>query len=86
VPLEITVESDLVDDKIRLTLKDNGLGVDLKKSGDDLFGLYKRFHSDKAEGKGMGLYMVKMQVEKLGGKISVKSEVNQGIEFTIAFP
>jgi signal transduction histidine kinase len=80
------VKSDLVDDKIRLTFKDNGLGVDLKKSGDDLFGLYKRFHTDKAEGKGMGLYMVKVQVEKLGGTISVKSEVNQGTEFTIVLP
>lgn len=86
VPLEITVKSDLVDDKIRLTFKDNGLGVDLIKSGDDLFGLYKRFHTDKAEGKGMGLYMVKVQVEKLGGTISVKSEVNQGTEFTIVLP
>jgi len=86
VPLEITVKSDLVDDKIILTFKDNGLGVDLKKSGSHMFELYKRFHPNKAEGKGMGLYMVKMQVEKLGGKISVKSEVNQGIEFTIAFP
>lgn len=83
VPLEILVESDLVDEKISLTFKDNGLGIDLKKSGDDLFGLYKRFHTDIAEGKGMGLYMVKMQVEKLGGKISVKSTVNQGTEFTI---
>lgn len=85
VPLEITVKSDLIDDKIRLTFKDNGLGFDLKKAGDDLFGLYKRFHTDKAEGKGMGLYMVKAQVEKLGGTISVKSEVNQGTEFTIVF-
>lgn len=83
VPLDITVESDLVDEKISLTFKDNGLGVDLKKSGNDLFGLYKRFHTDKAEGKGMGLYMVKVQVEKLGGKIKVKSEVNKGTEFTI---
>lgn len=83
VPLDITVESDLVDEKIILTFKDNGLGVDLKKSGNDLFGLYKRFHTDKAEGKGIGLYMVKVQVEKLGGEISVKSTVNQGTEFTI---
>jgi PAS domain S-box-containing protein len=83
VPLDITVESDLVDEKISLTFKDNGLGIDLKKNGNDIFGLYKRFHTDNAEGKGMGLYMVKVQVEKLGGEISVKSTVNQGTEFTI---
>ncbi len=83
VPLDITVESNLVDKKVILTFKDNGLGIDLKKSGRHIFELYKRFHTDKAEGKGMGLYMVKVQVEKLGGKISVKSKVNQGTEFKI---
>jgi len=83
VPLEITVESHLVDKKIFLIFKDNGLGVDLSKRGNEIFGLYKRFHTDKAEGKGMGLYMVKVQVEKLGGKISVESILDQGTEFTI---
>lgn len=83
VPLEITVESDIVNNKIRLNFKDNGLGIDLQESGSNMFGLYQRFHTKKAEGKGMGLYMVKAQVEKLGGTISVKSKVNQGTEFTI---
>ncbi|MCG9881401.1 MAG: PAS domain S-box protein [Bacteroidia bacterium] len=68
-----------------LTFKDNGLGIDLAKKGDQLFMLYKRFHFHK-EGKGMGLFMVKSQVESLGGKISVSSEVNKGTEFTIHFP
>ncbi|MFI0431051.1 ATP-binding protein [Mariniflexile sp. HMF6888] len=81
--LEIAIESYIVEKKIILTFQDNGLGIDLKKNGDSLFGLYKRFHKDKAEGKGMGLYMVKVQVEKLDGKISVKSELNQGTKFTI---
>lgn len=85
VPLEISIESRLIDKNVSLTFKDNGVGIDLKKHGGDLFGLYQRFHIDKAEGKGMGLYMVKMQVEKLGGTISVKSAVNQGTEFTIDF-
>ncbi len=84
VPLDITIESHLVDKKIILTFKDNGLGIDLVKSGHLMFELYKRFHTDKAEGKGMGLYIVKMQVEKLDGEISVKSQVNHGTEFTIA--
>jgi PAS domain S-box-containing protein len=83
IPLDIIIESDVVDEKVILTFKDNGLGIDLKKNGHDLFGLYKRFHTDKAEGKGMGLYMVKAQVEKLDGKISVQSEVNRGTEFMV---
>jgi PAS domain S-box-containing protein len=67
----------------RLCFVDNGLGIDLQRHGSQLFGLYKRFHIDHAEGKGMGLFMTKTQVEALGGKISVKSEVNIGTEFII---
>lgn len=70
--------------KIELIFTDNGLGIDMKKHKENLFGLYRRFHSHK-EGKGMGLYMVKIQVEELGGKISIRSEENKGTEFRIEF-
>jgi len=72
-------------DKIVLTFKDNGLGMDLSRIGDQVFGMFKRFHYAAAEGKGMGLFMVKTQVDTLGGKITVNSEVNKGTEFTITF-
>ena len=68
-----------------MLFKDNGLGIDLQNLSEQVFGLYKRFHTDRAEGKGMGLYMVKTQVESMGGKISVSSEVNKGTEFKIEF-
>lgn len=69
---------------IQITFKDNGLGIDLEKNANNLFGLYKRFHSH-TEGKGMGLYMVRKQVEALGGKITIDSAVNKGTTFTITF-
>lgn len=80
----IKISSRLENDKIILSFKDNGLGFDLKTKGDKIFGLYKRFHSH-VEGKGMGLFMVKTQVETIGGKITVASEINKGTEFTIEF-
>jgi PAS domain S-box-containing protein len=67
-----------------LTFKDNGLGFEMKTKSDKVFGLYNRFHSH-VEGKGMGLFMVKTQVEALGGKISVVSNINEGTKFTIVF-
>ncbi len=70
---------------IFLVFKDNGLGIDLTKKGDQVFGLYKRFHSH-VEGKGMGLFMVKTAVEMLKGTISVASSVDKGAIFTIQFP
>jgi ligand-binding sensor domain-containing protein/signal transduction histidine kinase len=65
-----------------LTVRDNGLGIDLSKYEDKLFKLYSRFHSH-VEGKGMGLYLVKTQVAALGGRIEVSGEVYNGITFKI---
>jgi signal transduction histidine kinase len=67
-----------------LLFTDNGMGIDLEKNGDKVFGLYKRFHTH-TEGKGMGLYMVKSQVESLGGTINISSELNKGTTFTLRF-
>lgn len=80
----IEIMSHLLKDKIELTFSDNGMGIDLDKKGGQVFGLYKRFHTH-IEGKGIGLFMVKTQVEALGGKISVKSRENVGTEFKIEF-
>ena len=82
--LLIEITSYMSDDKLYLVFKDNGRGIDLETKGDQIFGLYKRFHSD-TEGKGMGLYMVKTQLEALGGKISAVSEVNVGTSFCLEF-
>tara|TARA_R110000744_G_scaffold201279_1_gene320459 strand:- start:2320 stop:7266 length:4947 start_codon:yes stop_codon:yes gene_type:complete len=84
IPSVIDIRSHLKNDKIELIFKDNGRGIDLKKNVDQVFGLYKRFHRE-IDGKGMGLFMVKTQVEALGGKISIESEVDKGTEFKIVF-
>lgn len=84
-PPRIEIATRKMDGKVLLSFRDNGLGIDLARRGDQVFGMYKRFHNH-VEGKGMGLYMVKTQVELLGGKISVQSEVNKGTEFLLEFP
>jgi PAS domain S-box-containing protein len=78
----ITIKSSLDHDQATLSVQDNGMGIDLTRRGSQVFGLYKRFHNH-VEGKGMGLFMVKTQVEMLGGKIAVYSTVNKGTEFRI---
>ncbi len=80
----IVITSVKLKNRIQLIFKDNGIGIDLKKNGGKVFGLYKRFHNH-VEGKGMGLYMVKTQVESLGGTVTIASEVNKGTEFTLEF-
>jgi len=80
----ISIESRKIKDKVELRFKDNGKGIDLDKNAAQLFGLYKRFDTT-LEGKGMGLFMVKTQVEALGGSIRIKSRLNHGTEFIIQF-
>ena len=84
IPPQITISSETKEGSVVITFEDNGLGIDLVKKGEQVFGLYRRFHHH-IEGKGMGLFLVKTQVELLGGKISIKSEVNTGTKFTITF-
>jgi len=81
----ISIRSHTLKNKIELRFKDNGKGIDLAKYSSQLFGLYKRF-DNTVEGKGMGLFMVKTQVEALGGTIRIKSKPGEGAEFIILLP
>lgn len=67
-----------------LAVMDNGLGIDLQKYKQNVFSLYKRFHLH-VEGKGLGLYLVKTQIEALGGCVEVRSEPNEGTTFQVYF-
>jgi PAS domain S-box-containing protein len=68
-----------------ISVQDNGLGIDLIKHGTKIFNLYKRFHHE-VEGRGIGLYLVKNQVESLGGKIEVESSLGNGTLFKVYLP
>ncbi|MCZ8169530.1 MAG: PAS domain-containing protein [Flavobacterium sp.] len=82
--LKILVAAKNLGTETQITFKDNGLGIDLKRHRDKVFGLYQRFH-DNPDSKGLGLYLVKSQVESMGGSITIDSEVGVGTTFTITF-
>jgi PAS domain S-box-containing protein len=82
VPPEITVSTEEDGEYVILYVKDNGMGIDLEKYGNKIFGLYQRFHDNK-DGKGLGLYIIKNQIEALEGKIAVESIVNKGSMFHV---
>lgn len=82
--LKISITAEQIDHQIMLTFKDNGIGIDLERNREKVFGLYQRFHN-YPDSKGLGLYLVKSQVETMGGTISIESEVNKGTTFIITF-
>ncbi len=82
--LKINVSSSTTDNFILLKFNDNGIGIDTEKYKEKLFKLYQRFH-DNPDGKGLGLYLVKSQLEALGATIDIDSRVNVGTTFVIKF-
>jgi chemotaxis family two-component system sensor kinase Cph1 len=70
--------------RIEITVKDNGLGIDLNLYRDKIFNLFKRFH-EHIEGSGIGLYIIHRLIESKGGNIEVESTVNAGSTFKVIF-
>jgi PAS domain S-box-containing protein len=81
-PAIIGVHSRMENNRIVIAYRDNGIGIDLEKYGNKLFGIYSKL-DPHADGMGLGLYMIKTQVELLGGSIRVMSEPGKGTEFII---
>ncbi len=83
-PLQLRIKTTQENNAVVLEISDNGLGMDLEQFSRSIFGLYKRFHTH-TDGKGLGLYLVKLQIESLGGNVDVSSELNVGSTFRISF-
>nr|WP_314897093.1 PAS domain S-box protein [uncultured Flavobacterium sp.] len=65
-----------------LQISDNGIGIDLVRNADKIFGMYKTF-SNNVDSKGIGLFITKNQIDAMGGNITVESEPNIGTTFKI---
>ena len=81
---KISLEASKGDKGITFSVKDNGLGIDLERYGDKIFGMYKTFHNNK-EARGLGLYIIKNQIEAMDGFITVESAVDKGSIFKVFF-
>lgn len=81
--IELSTETE--GEYLVLLVKDNGLGLDLQKFKDKLFGMYKTFHNNP-NSRGIGLFITKNQIEAMNGKVEVESQVNVGTTFKIYFP
>ncbi|HYK75371.1 MAG TPA: ABC transporter substrate-binding protein [Daejeonella sp.] len=83
--LVIKMKTRLERDFIIFTFSDNGTGFNMARFKSKIFNLYQRFHSH-IEGKGLGLYLIRSQVEAMDGKIDVESVEHVGTTFHIHFP
>lgn len=84
-PCRVEVSSELHENVITIRVKDNGIGIDLATQGEKLFRMFKRL-SRQSEGSGIGLYIVRRTLQKLGADIRAQSQLGQGTTFVMEFP
>ncbi len=82
--LEISITGYKENEIWILEIADNGVGIDLERHGDKIFGLYKTF-TQTPNSRGVGLFITRNQIEAMGGKVTVESEVGVGTVFKIHF-
>jgi PAS domain S-box-containing protein len=81
---EISIETWKDGDTVVLMVKDNGIGIDLEKHQDQLFGYKRKFHRGY-ESNGVSLFKIRNQVRTFGGNIEVRSESGKGCSFYVYF-
>ena len=80
----VKIEVSEIKEGSQIQVIDNGLGIP-EEYFSDVFGMFKRFHKSSSFGSGLGLYLVKKNLEKINGKISFQSSL-EGTVFTIVLP
>lgn len=81
---EISINTVENDQYIIMNVKDNGMGFDYASVKDKVFKPFTRFHTHK-EGKGLGLFLIKIQMEAMGGQFEIFSEPDKGFEARLYF-
>ena len=81
----VKIQAEKTKTHVKLDIIDNGLGIDMRLHKNKVFGMYKTFHGNK-DARGIGLFITKNQVEAMGGKIDLRSEVGVGSIFTVSLP
>lgn len=78
----VTIKLYKENDKDVIEVSDNGIGIDLAKNSDKIFGMYKTF-SGNSDARGIGLFITKNQIDAMGGIITVESTINVGSTFKV---
>ncbi len=77
----IKIHTRTENEKVLIDVEDNGVGID----GKDKVKIFEMYYmsKDREKGSGLGLFIVKEAIAKLGGEIKVESSKGQGSTFTI---
>src|SRR6478752_658092 len=83
---EIRIDGSGNDNERSIRVSDNGIGFDVAQT-DKIFGLFERLHGPhEYEGTGVGLAIVRLVMDKHGGRVMVDSAPERGSTFSLVFP
>jgi signal transduction histidine kinase len=80
----ISIVASMVAKSLKVSIEDNGIGI-ASEHQEKIFEMFYRA-SEKSQGSGLGLYIVKETLEKLNGKIEVSSSIGHGSKFQFEIP
>ena len=81
----VRITDNSTEEHVIISFEDNGIGIDLKRHGDKIFHMYKRLH-EGSNSVGLGLFITKHQVEAMGGRVEIESELDRGSIFRVWLP
>lgn len=84
VKSRLKIEVNVTPQQAIIVIKDNGIGI-REEHAHKIFDMFYRA-TESSQGSGLGMYIVKQAVEKLNGKIEVKSKFGKGTSITVTIP
>ena len=80
----VVIQENRITKAISISVRDNGIGID-KEHQKKIFDMFFRV-SNKVQGSGLGMYILKNAIDKLDGKIKLTSQPRVGSEFEVLIP
>jgi two-component system sensor histidine kinase/response regulator len=81
----ITITTEVNKEEATINICDNGIGIDSKQKN-NIFEMFYKGTDKNVEGSGLGLFIVKESIQRLGGEVLLESEEGVGSTFTIILP
>ena len=83
---KVSINASITNDKAKIVVTDNGIGMKEEAQKNVFKMFYRENTSSSVSGTGLGMFITKKAIDKIGGEVSLKSKVGEGSSFTVEIP